>query len=52
MIVIYYNYNNNQGPQHVIEVVDYECNDGCTPKITGVNMNHMYYKKLSNVTEM
>lgn len=42
----------NEGPQHIIEVVDYECYDGCTPKLTGVNMNHMAYKKLSNVSEI
>lgn len=42
----------NEGPQHIIEVLDYECSNGCTPKLTGINMNHMFYRKHSNVSQI
>jgi len=28
--------NSVQGPQHLLTVLDYQCGDGCTPKITGI----------------
>jgi len=40
-----------QGPQHLLAVEDYECNDGCTPKLTGLNLEYRYSHKSSNVTE-
>ena len=40
-----------QGPQHLLSVEDYECNDGCTPKLTGLNLEYRYNHKMSNVTE-
>jgi len=40
-----------QGPQHLLAVEDYECNDGCTPKLTGLNLEYRYNHKSSNVTE-
>jgi hypothetical protein len=27
-----------QGQQNIIEVIDYKCEDGCTPKLTGINL--------------
>lgn len=40
-----------QGPQHLLAVEDYECNDGCTPKLTGLNLEYRYNHKSSNITE-
>jgi len=40
-----------QGPQHLLAVEDYECNDGCTPKLTGLSLEYRYNHKSSNVTE-
>lgn len=40
-----------QGPQHLLAVEDYECNDGCTPKLTGLNLEYRYNHKMSNITE-
>jgi len=35
---ITFNGNNVQGPQHMITVEDYECSNGCTPKIDGLDL--------------
>lgn len=41
-----------QGPQHPLIVEDYECGNGCTPKITGLDLETRYGKTLySNYTE-
>jgi len=44
--------NSVQGPQHLIIVEDYECAAGCTPKITGLNLQTRYNRYTSNVTEV
>jgi len=41
-----------QGPQHLITVEDYECSVGCTPKITGLNLQSQYRRPSSNATEI
>jgi len=41
-----------QGPQHLIVVQDYECAAGCTPKITGLELQTRRTMKMSNVTEI
>jgi len=40
-----------QGPQHFLEVHDYECSGGCTPKLTGLSLNYKYDYFNSNITE-
>jgi hypothetical protein len=40
-----------QGPQHFLQVHDYECSSGCTPKITGLSLNYKYDYYNSNITE-
>jgi len=40
-----------QGPQHFLEVHDYECSVGCTPKLTGLSLNYKYDYFNSNITE-
>ena len=40
-----------QGPQHFLTVHDYECSSGCTPKLTGLNLNYKYDYYNSNITE-
>jgi len=40
-----------QGPQHVLIVEDYECAAGCTPKITGLDLQTAYNRVPSNATE-
>jgi hypothetical protein len=41
-----------QGPQYLIMVEDYECGDGCTPKIDGLDLQTRYgYTYYSNNTE-
>jgi len=40
-----------QGPQHFLEVHDYECSSGCTPKLTGLSLNYKYDYYNSNITE-
>jgi hypothetical protein len=40
--------NNVQGPQHPIMVKDILCGDGCTPKLTGLNL----LARTQNVTEI
>jgi hypothetical protein len=39
--------DSNQGQQNLLVVEDYACSDGCTPKLTGVDMTH----STGNVTE-
>jgi len=41
-----------QGPQHLLSVEDYECAAGCTPKLTGLNLQTRYDHLSSNVTEV
>jgi len=41
-----------QGPQHLIIVEDYECANGCTPKITGLDLQTRRAMKSSNITEI
>lgn len=41
-----------QGPQHLLAVEDYECSTGCTPKITGVDVQHRMNHLQSNITEV
>lgn len=40
-----------QGTQHFLEVEDYECSSGCTPKLTGLSLNYKYDHYMSNTTE-
>ena len=41
------------GPQHLLQVETYVCSDGCTPKLTGLDLNTKYnYGYYSNVTEI
>jgi len=40
-----------QGPQHLLIVEDYQCDDGCTPKLSGVNLWSRYLSTGSNTTE-
>lgn len=44
--------NSVQGPQHLIIVEDYECAAGCTPKITGLDLQTRYNSGSSNATEI
>lgn len=41
-----------QGPQHLLAVEDYECNDGCTPKITGLSLQYRHNHAVNNITEV
>jgi len=41
-----------QGPQHLLQVEDYECNDGCTPKLTGLSLQYRYNHNTNNITEV
>jgi hypothetical protein len=42
-----------QGPQHPLVVEDYECGSGCTPKITGLDLETRYGRNYySNHTEV
>jgi len=40
-----------QGPQHYLVVEDYECQDGCTPKIDGLRLQHKVDHTQSSITE-
>ena len=40
-----------QGPQHLLTVEDYECSDGCTPKLTGLLLEYKYDHAGNNITE-
>jgi len=40
-----------QGPQHYLIVEDYECQDGCTPKIDGLKLQHKVDHLNSNIAE-
>eukprot|EP01006_Ploeotia_vitrea_P042070 TRINITY_DN66601_c9_g7_i1.p1 TRINITY_DN66601_c9_g7~~TRINITY_DN66601_c9_g7_i1.p1 ORF type:complete len:373 (-),score=5.12 TRINITY_DN66601_c9_g7_i1:154-1272(-) len=44
--------NSVQGPQHLLVVHDYQCGDGCTPKITGIPVETRVNNVNSNITEM
>jgi len=52
MVNITFTGNNVQGHQHLLVVEDYECGDGCTPKITGLDLQTRYSAAHSNVTEL
>lgn len=41
-----------QGPQHLLVVENYECAAGCTPKITGLDVQTRYGRPMSNITEV
>jgi len=41
-----------QGPQNLITVQYYECSDGCTPKITGLELETRYTRDTNNITEV
>jgi len=41
-----------QGPQHLLTVEDYECSDGCTPKLTGLSLQYRYDHSSNNITEV
>jgi len=41
-----------QGPQHLLTVEAYECQAGCTPKLTGVKVWTKYHSLSSNITEV
>jgi hypothetical protein len=41
-----------QGPQHLIEIQSYECQSGCTPKLTGLQLQTRANHLQSNVTEI
>ena len=40
-----------EGPQHLLVVEDYECSDGCTPKITGLFLETRESITGSSITE-
>jgi len=40
--------DNVQGPQHLITVKSYQCGDGCTPQLTGLEL----FPGTNNVTEV
>lgn len=41
-----------QGPQHMITIEDYECQAGCTPKLTGLDLMTATNELSSNATEL
>jgi hypothetical protein len=41
-----------QGPQHLIKIESYECQNGCTPKLSGLRLQTRANHLQSNVTEM
>jgi len=41
-----------QGPQHLLVVEDFECNEGCTPRLTGLNVETRYQWTGPNITEI
>lgn len=41
-----------QGPQHILIVEDYECGNGCTPKIDGLNIQTRYNHAPPNASEI
>ena len=41
-----------QGRQNFLTVEDYECHDGCTPKLTGLNLQYKYDHFNSNITNV
>jgi len=41
-----------QGPQHLITVEDYECASGCTPQLTGLNLQTRYDHTMSNSSQI
>jgi hypothetical protein len=41
-----------QGRQNYLQVEDYECNDGCTPKLSGLSLQYKYDHFVSNITDV
>lgn len=41
-----------QGPQHLLKIETYECQKGCTPKLTGLRLQTRANHLQSNVTEI
>jgi hypothetical protein len=41
-----------QGRQNYLQVEDYECNDGCTPKLSGLSLQYKYDHFVSNITDI
>lgn len=41
-----------QGKQHYLQVEDYECSSGCTPKLSGLNLQYKYDHFNSNITDV
>lgn len=41
-----------QGRQNFLTVEDYECHDGCTPKLTGLGLSYKYDHFNSNITNV
>lgn len=41
-----------QGRQNYLTVEDYECHDGCTPKLSGLSLNYKYDHFISNTTNI
>jgi hypothetical protein len=41
-----------QGPQHLLKIESYECQSGCTPKLTGLRLQTRANHLQSNITEI
>jgi len=52
MVNITFTGNAVQGPQHLLTVQSYECDAGCTPMITGLNLETRILYPSSNMTQI